>query len=299
MLMMLYGKMIEGMAGKPEAEYFQKEVNRTYAWLKSNQNSDGGFPAFDKDKNDEQYPAIKWIFKFTRIDRSAEIFDPSCPDIVGHMLEGMGEAQVKDTEVIVSSIEYLINTRKDGRCSARWGNNYVYAGGAVLPGLSRVGYSMNQTWLINVIKRLQEVQQADGGFGEDSDSYNQDKYVEGVTTVSMTAWGLLAYLEMADVAIPNVLILLIQLQQDILRATRYILANFKENQNKFYDRSVVGTGHRGVLNLQYPVYAYSFPTAALARLAKLIKGTSTNRVDDSLTQQVNERISKLLVGGTS
>lgn len=133
----------------------------------------------------------------------------------------------------------------------------------------------------------------------DSDSYNQDKYVEGVTTVSMTAWGLLAYLEMADVAIPNVLILLIQLQQDILRATRYILANFKENQNKFYDRSVVGTGHRGVLNLQYPVYAYSFPTAALARLAKLIKGTSTNRVDDSLTQQVNERISKLLVGGTS
>lgn len=122
------------------------------------------------------------------------------------MLEGMGEAQVKDTEVIVSSIEYLINTRKDGLWSARWGINYVYAAGAVLPGLSRVGYSMNQTWLINVIKRLQEVQQADGGFGEDSDSYNQDKYVEGVTTVSMTAWGLLAYLEMADVAIPNVLI---------------------------------------------------------------------------------------------
>jgi hypothetical protein len=41
---------------------------------------------FDKDKNDNQYKAIKWIFKLTRIDKSAEIFDPSCPDIVGHFL---------------------------------------------------------------------------------------------------------------------------------------------------------------------------------------------------------------------
>jgi squalene-hopene/tetraprenyl-beta-curcumene cyclase len=52
----------------------------------------------------------------------------------------------------------------------------------------------------------------------------------------------------------------------------YILRNFNEYNGKFYDRSVVGTGHRGLLNLQYPVYAYSFPVIALSRSNKYLKG---------------------------
>jgi squalene-hopene/tetraprenyl-beta-curcumene cyclase len=82
--------------------------------------------------------------------------------------------------------------------SARWGINYVYAVGSVFPGLARIGYNLNQTWLLDVVRRMQGLQQPDGGFGEDSESYNVDKYVEGATTVSMTAWGLLAYLEVAE-----------------------------------------------------------------------------------------------------
>ena len=61
--------------------------------------------------------------------------------------------------------------------SARWGINYVYAVGAVFPGLARIGYDMKHSWVFNVTKRLQEVQQSDGGFGEDSESYNIDKYL--------------------------------------------------------------------------------------------------------------------------
>jgi hypothetical protein len=49
--------------------------------------------------------------------------------------------------------------------SARWGINYVYAVGAVFPGLAKVGYNLNQTWLLNIIKRMKGLQQADGGFG--------------------------------------------------------------------------------------------------------------------------------------
>ena len=56
-----------------------------------------------------------------------------------------------------------------------------------------------------------------------------------------------------------------------MKAAQYLLKNFKENGNKFYDRSVVGTGHRGFLNLQYPVYAYSFPLTALGRLKLYIE----------------------------
>lgn len=72
------------------SEYYSREIKRTSKWIKENQNKDGGFPAFDKDKNEEQYFWISKIFWLTKIDKSAEIFDPSCPDIVGHILEGFG-----------------------------------------------------------------------------------------------------------------------------------------------------------------------------------------------------------------
>ena len=48
---------------------------------------------------------------------------------------------------------------------ARWGINYVYAVGAVLPGLARIGVNLNQPWITKAIKKLQEVQHQDGGFG--------------------------------------------------------------------------------------------------------------------------------------
>jgi squalene-hopene/tetraprenyl-beta-curcumene cyclase len=80
---------------------------------------------------------------------------------------------------------------------ARWGINYVYAVGSVFPGLARVGYDLKEPWIVNITRRLTEVQQEDGGFGENQASYNLKKYVKGATTATMTAWGLLAYLEAA------------------------------------------------------------------------------------------------------
>jgi len=53
---------------------------------------------------------------------------------------------------------------------------------------------MSEAWIMNITNRLISVQQADGGFGESYEGYNLDKYIEGATTVSMTAWGLLGYL---------------------------------------------------------------------------------------------------------
>lgn len=69
-------------------------------------------------------------------------------------------------------------------------------------------------------------------------------------------------------------------------AVQYILNNFKENKNRFYDRSVVGTGHRGLLNLQYPVYAYSFPVIALARAKAYFSGLRKPFINDELNSKV-------------
>jgi hypothetical protein len=86
MLLVLYGKMRKAGVKSSVVISYEHEISRSYSWVKSTQNTDGGFPAFDRDKNDEQYKFVKLIFKLTRIDKSAEMFDPSCADIVGHLL---------------------------------------------------------------------------------------------------------------------------------------------------------------------------------------------------------------------
>lgn len=47
-------------------------------------------------------------------------------------------------------------------------------------------------------------------------------------------------------------------------AVDFLVRNFQA-EGEFKDISVVGTGHRGLLYLQYPSYARSFPLVALGR----------------------------------
>jgi squalene-hopene/tetraprenyl-beta-curcumene cyclase len=97
MLIVLYGKLKEHYRNTPLFDFYDKAINHSYGFVRDNQNSDGGYPAFHKNKNDGQYKFWTFIFWMTQIDKSAEIFDPSCPDIVGHVFEGMAAAGVNDT----------------------------------------------------------------------------------------------------------------------------------------------------------------------------------------------------------
>lgn len=78
------------------------------------------------------------------------------------------------------------------------------------------------------------------------------------------------------------------LDDNIRRAVEYILRNFKEYGNRFYDRSVVGAGHRGLLNLQYPVYAYSFPVIALSRARAYFRGQRKPFINDELNAKLTK-----------
>ena len=68
------------------------------------------------------------------------------------------------------------------------------------------------------------------------------------------------------------------------QAAKYLIDNFRQNEGRFWDRSVVGTGHRGLLNLQYPVYAYSFPLVALSRLRQYIVGEYKPWINERLME---------------
>ncbi|KAL4496596.1 hypothetical protein ABPG72_015957 [Tetrahymena utriculariae] len=248
-------------------EAFQKQIPETIEWLFSMQNDDGGYPAFDKGKNEDNL-LFKFAFNMAGIANSAEIFDPSCPDITGHIMEGLGEFGYQANHPkIQNMIKYQRKTQnKWGSWQARWGVNYIMAVGAVVPGLARVNYDLNEQWVQNSINYLLIKQNKDGGFGECVLSYNDPEKWNGIgkSTVTQTSWGLLALLEVYN---QNE-----QIKNAADRAAQYLLDQFKRDGNTFFDHSTIGTGHRGLLYLQYPSYAQSFPLVALNRYQKISQG---------------------------
>lgn len=114
--------------------------------------------------------------------------------------------------------------------------------GCVLPGLSRIGYDLKEEWIERSIHWLKSRQNADGGFGETTISYNDANTHNGrgVSTVSQTAWALLAYLEVAHIY---------NVTENIELAASFLVSEFTRLGDRFFDVSVVGTGHRGVLYL--------------------------------------------------
>jgi squalene-hopene/tetraprenyl-beta-curcumene cyclase len=74
------------------------------------QNSDGGFPAFTHEINENNW-LIRAAAHYSKIDNSAEIFDPSCADITGHLLEAIGFLNLTQDTMIAPAIEYLKSTQ--------------------------------------------------------------------------------------------------------------------------------------------------------------------------------------------
>src|SRR5690606_38596696 len=83
----------------------------------------------------------------------------------------------------------------DGSWCGRWGANYVYGTGAVVPALVRAGVSPADPAIRRAVAWLESRQNEDGGFGEDLASYvDRSLAGRGTSTPSQTAWALLALL---------------------------------------------------------------------------------------------------------
>jgi squalene cyclase len=90
---------------------YSKQIEQSKRWLKSMQNPDGGFPAFDINKM-ENHAFFKFAMDFAGISNSAEIFDPSSPDVTTHIMEGLAATgETLHSPFVEKSIEYLKNTQ--------------------------------------------------------------------------------------------------------------------------------------------------------------------------------------------
>ena len=165
-------------------------IDRAVTWLLGMQSSNGGWAAFDKDNND------KLVAKIPFSD-FGEVLDPPSVDVTAHLLEMFGRlGWTAEHPAVRRALDYVKREQEaDGCWFGRWGVNYVYGTGAVLPALQAVGEEMSQPYVRRAVDWLAAHLNEDGGWGESCASYVVPSLRgQGESTASQTSWALIALL---------------------------------------------------------------------------------------------------------
>ena len=162
---------------------------RGIRWLTGMQSRDGGWGAFDADNT------RKIVTKLPFCD-FGEVIDPPSADVTAHTVEALAAEGMAGSRAVRRGVAWLLRAQEsDGSWFGRWGANYVYGTGAVVPALIAAGVQPAKQPIRRAVGWLREHQNPDGGWGEDLRSYDDPGLAgRGESTASQTAWALLALL---------------------------------------------------------------------------------------------------------
>jgi squalene-hopene/tetraprenyl-beta-curcumene cyclase len=152
----------------------------------------------------------------------------------------------------------------DGSWFGRWGTNYIYGTWSALCALNAAGVDRQSPAVRRAVGWLVRIQNPDGGWGEDADSYKLDYkgHEPAPSTASQTAWALLALMAAGEVDHPAV-----------ARGVSYLLRT--QGQYGFWpEERFTATGFPRVFHLRYHGYPKYFPLWALARYRNLQRANS-------------------------
>ena len=172
---------------KWQAKGIERAIHLGVNWLVGMQCENGGWGAFDKD-NDK-----KFLTKIPFCD-FGEALDPPSVDVTAHVVEAFGKLGLgMKHPAMIRALDYLRREQEaDGSWFGRWGVNYIYGTGAVLPALAAIGEDMSKSYVTRAADWLVTRQQACGGWGESCASYmDASMRGRGKATASQTAWALL------------------------------------------------------------------------------------------------------------
>ena len=150
---------------------------------------DGGWGAFDADNTREL------AYKLPFCDFGA-VIDPPSADVTAHIVEMLAALGLSGSESCQRGVRWLLDAQEDdGSWFGRWGANFVYGTGAVVPALVAAGIPADDPRIRRAVRWLELHQGGDGGWGEDMRSYRDPAWIgRGASTASQTAWALLALL---------------------------------------------------------------------------------------------------------
>jgi len=242
----------------PQADYTQS-IDRGREWVEGLQSKNGGWGAFDADNS------YHYLNNIPFADHGA-LLDPPTEDVTGRcigMLAQLGEPL--DSPRMKEAIAYLERVQmKDGSWFGRWGVNYVYGTWSVLAGLNAAKIDSNAPMIRRAADWLVSIQNDDGGWGEDCDSYRLDYagYQRAPSTASQTAWAVLGLMATGDVNHPAV-----------ARGIHYLQETQGED-GLWPQEEYTGGGFPRVFYLRYHGYPKFFPLWAVARYRNLKLGNS-------------------------
>ncbi len=233
----------QGVPGRSQAA-----IDRGLRWLAGMQSKDGGWGAFDAD-NTRQL-----INKLPFCDFGA-VIDPPSADVTAHIVEAFAaEGRAGEPAVRRGVVWLLRNQEPDGSWFGRWGANYIYGTGAVLPALIAAGVKASKPAIRRAVAWLEAHQNDDGGWGEDLRSYGDPTLAgRGPSTASQTAWALLALLAAGEHG-----------SEAAERGVRW-LAQTQRPDGSWDEPQYTGTGFPGDFYINYHLYRLAFPVSALGR----------------------------------
>jgi squalene-hopene/tetraprenyl-beta-curcumene cyclase len=231
-------------------------AERARRWLLAMQSSNGGWGAFDRDNT------RAFVSQIPFADFGATL-DPPTEDVTAHVLEWLAlDGMARDDAAAVAARQYLYRTQEaDGSWWGRWGVNYVYGLGAVLPALAAAGDDIRGPRFRRAVEWLLAHQNADGGWGETCASYdNPALRGTGPSTASQTAWALLALLAAGEARHPAV------------RNGVGYLVRTQAPDGQWDEPEFTGTGFPRDFMLKYHLYRNYWPLWALGRYRRILAG---------------------------
>jgi squalene-hopene/tetraprenyl-beta-curcumene cyclase len=228
---------------------------RAVEWVLGMRSGSGAWGAFDAD-NDSRLVAALPFCDF------GEVTDPPSADVTAHVVEMLAAEPSIPPAVIDRAVEWLWSEQEDdGSWFGRWGVNYVYGTGAVLPALAAAGIPTDDPRIRRAGAWLRAHQNPDGGWGEDLRSYvDPDWRGRGPSTASQTAWALHGLIAAGEAA------------GDEAAGGVAWLVGHQTPDGTWDEPEFTGTGFPWDFSINYHLYRLVWPLSALGRYVAAASG---------------------------
>ncbi|MDB5700872.1 MAG: shc [Sphingomonadales bacterium] len=237
---------------------YDEAVSRGVEWTVGLQSRDGGWGAFDADNSHHYLNNIPFA------DHGA-LLDPPTSDVSARCVSMLAQLGERDCPRMAAALGFLAEEQAaDGSWFGRWGVNYIYGTWSVLCALNAAGIDHASPMVRGGVEWLVRTQNADGGWGEDCESYDlaYTGYTPAPSTASQTGWALLGLMAAGEVDHPAV-----------ERGVQYLMAT--QNAGGLWSQEAyTGGGFPRVFYLRYHGYPAYFPLWAVARYRNLKRSNS-------------------------
>ncbi|MFJ1706406.1 squalene--hopene cyclase [Kitasatospora sp. NPDC088346] len=232
----------------PDGQRLAGAVRRGVDWNLGMQSRNGAWGAFDVD-NTSRLPNKLPFCDF------GEVIDPPSADVTAHVVEMLAEVGLAHDRRTRRGVAWLLaNQEPDGSWFGRWGTNYVYGTGSVVPALVAAGLTPGHPAVRRAVRWLVDRQNPDGGWGEDMRSYEDPAgwAGRGESTASQTAWALMALLAAGE-------------EGRVVERGVSWLVDTQLPEGTWDEPQFTGTGFPWDFSINYHLYRLVFPVTALGR----------------------------------